>query len=50
MKYRIVSEKYSYDLESHVNRLIDLGWRPKGGLVFAFSGMSDYYKQAMVKE
>lgn len=50
VEYRIIEERYAWDLEEQVNKLIKLGWKPQGGLVYWASGMSSFYKQAMVKE
>ena len=53
MKYRVVSEKNEYELANRVNKLIEDGWRPQGGLSFAYH--SSYketftWAQAMVKD
>ena len=50
MKYKILEEKYLFSLEEKVNKHIEGGWRPHGGVSFTPIGFSDKYLQAMVKE
>lgn len=50
MKYKILECKYKYDLESEVCKHIEGGWKPHGGVVFSYYGLSDRWIQAMVKE
>ena len=51
MKYRVVSEKSEYELANRVNKWIEDGWRPQGGLSFAYhSSYKETWAQATVKE
>jgi hypothetical protein len=49
-EYTIVSKKTIRDLEEEVNRLIDLGWRPIGGVAINETDAlgSSWLCQAMV--
>ena len=48
MKYKIVWNISTTDLESLVNDGITQGWRPLGGLCYKFDG--GIYLQALVKD
>lgn len=51
MKYRVVSEESEYKLANRVNKLIDDGWWPQGGVSFVYhSAYKETWAQAMVKE
>lgn len=50
MKYRVVSEESEYELANRVNKWIEDGWRPQGGLSVVYYGIgSAIWAQAMVK-
>lgn len=51
MKYRVVSEESEYQLANRVNKWIQDGWRPQGGVSFVYhSSYKETWAQAMVKE
>lgn len=51
MKYRVVSEESEYELANRVNKWIEDGWRPQGGLSFVYhSSYKETWAQAMVKD
>lgn len=58
MKYAIATGKNAAKLEKSVNALIELGWKPQGGVclgvgeVASMCGPSsdNYWSQAMIKE
>jgi hypothetical protein len=50
MNYRIVESSNRYDLATEVNDLIELGWRPRGGVSLVYSGFTETWAQAMVKK
>jgi hypothetical protein len=51
MNYRIVESSNRYDLANEVNDWIAAGWRPLGGVSFAYhSAYKETWAQAMVKE
>jgi hypothetical protein len=51
MKYRVVSKESEYELANHVNKWIEDGWRPQGGVSFVYhSSYKGTWSQAMVKD
>ena len=51
IKYRVVSEESEYELANRVNKWIEDGWRPQGGLSFVYhSSYKETWAQAMVKD
>jgi hypothetical protein len=50
MKYKVVDAYYLVDLEEKVNKSLEGGWRPQGGVAFHPVGFKDRWIQAMVKE
>ena len=51
MKYMIATGKSEYVLTEAVNKLIENGWRPQGGVISINEGfMYERWAQAMVKE
>ena len=50
MKYKILESKYMFDLESEVNKHIEGGWKPQGGVAWHPTGFNDKWVQAVVKE
>jgi hypothetical protein len=48
MRYRIVHATSASKLEVEVNRMIEYGWQPIGGVDSSRQGMSTYYHQAMI--
>lgn len=51
MKYRIAIGMHIMELESMVNELIAIGWKPIGGITIDADGKGDvFYLQAMVIE
>lgn len=46
MKYVIVAKDYSFDLEDAVNKRIEMGYKPQGG-IFVVHGL---WCQAMIRE
>lgn len=49
MKYEVVSEVLLADLVRAVNRRIEEGWVPQGGVCVAYGAHGFAYYQAMVK-
>ena len=50
MKYKVLKEFYLFELEDKVNRNLEGGWKPQGGISYWSLGLKDIYLQAMVKE
>lgn len=55
MKYRILKELGAYELQKEVNRFIESGWKPQGGIaVTTISTLASsealLYLQAIIKE
>jgi hypothetical protein len=50
MEYRVIEANKALDLQEEVNRLIQDGWVPLGGVAVVFSSTSNYrwFYQAMV--
>lgn len=49
MKYKIIEESYTVDLEREVNKAIKQGWKPIGGVCCDTAyGSGSYFYQAMV--
>ena len=49
MKYKIIEESYSVDLEREVNKAIKQGWMPLGGMSYSAGyGYGETYTQAML--
>lgn len=47
MKYKVVEEIHKHDFEIEVNKLLEEGWKPLGGMIYSGYG-GDTYVQAMV--
>jgi hypothetical protein len=51
MKYKVIMKEYLVDLEEHVNRNMEGGWKPLGGVSYIQYGVyKEKYLQAMAKE
>lgn len=51
MKYKVVENPIIYDFETEVNKLIEYGWKPLGGVTYSGSYCHvETYIQAMVLE
>jgi len=52
VKYKIIWLRHGDpgDIEREVNRSIEQGWKPQGGLCMTFQDIHSYVMQAMVKE
>ena len=50
MEYKVIEANKALDLQEEVNRLIQDGWVPLGGVAVVFSSTSNYwwFYQAMV--
>lgn len=49
MRYKVVKQDSKYDFEADVNRLINDGWKPLGGMSYSAGyGYGETYTQAMV--
>ena len=51
MEYKVIEANKALDLQEEVNRLIQDGWVPLGGVAVVFSSTSNYwwFYQGMVK-
>lgn len=49
-KYIILSSKFPKMLVKEVNRFMDNGYKPQGGVVFAQDQYDQEWAQAMIKE
>ena len=52
MEYKVIEANKALDLQEEVNRHIQDGWVPLGGVAVVFSSTSNYwwFYQAMIKE
>ena len=50
MKYKIIESSYLFDLEDKVNKHLEDGWEPQGGVALLPFGFSDRFVQALIKE
>lgn len=50
MKYKIVDENYSFDLEVEVTKLLNQGWKLAGGVSISTFYSVMRFTQALVKE
>lgn len=51
MKYKIIEKESKIDLEREINKLIDDGWEPIGGISYSCGyGYGENYVQAVIKE
>lgn len=49
MKYKVVEENSKHDFEIEVNKLINGGWKPLGGMSYSAGyGYGETYTQAMI--
>ena len=49
MKYKVVKQDSRYDFELQVNKLIEEGWKPLGGMSYSSGyGYGETYTQAMI--
>lgn len=49
MKYKVVQRGFRHDFEIDVNKLIQEGWKPLGGMSYnAGYGYGESYSQAML--
>lgn len=49
-QYKIIEASNRYDLEADVNDALKNDWKPQGGVSFIYSGFTECWVQAMVKE
>lgn len=47
MKYKVVEEYHKHDFEIEVNKLIEKGWKPLGGMNYGYDLCATYI-QAMI--
>ncbi len=50
MKYKILEDEYLFSLVESVNKHIEGGWKPQGGVAYHPIGFKNIWLQAMVKE
>jgi hypothetical protein len=50
LKYKILDAPYMWTLMEDVNKHMEGGWKPQGGVHYWAMGIHDKYMQAMVKE
>lgn len=49
MKYKVVQRGFRHDFEIDVNKLIQEGWKPLGGMTYNSAyGYGETYSQAML--